>query len=92
MKGEKNLLNRTTYHDIYRYDGLLVFKGKNSVQDINNGLAEIQKTARKGAGNQHLKFIAEIWTNYTNLPPSTKEDKVQIVMNDEFPFLDMKMS
>ena len=32
------LLNRTTYHGIYQYDGLVAFKGKKSVQGINNWL------------------------------------------------------
>ena len=28
----KTLLNWTTYHGIYQYDGLVVFKGKNIIQ------------------------------------------------------------
>ena len=44
------------------------------------------------AGNQHQQFTAEIWTNEVNSLTPVKEDRVQIVMNDEFPFLDMKMS
>ena len=35
---------------------------------------------------------AEIWTPEVNPPLHTKEDRVQIVTNDEFPFLGMKMS
>ena len=42
-------------------------------------------------GNHHLQFTAQIWTNDENLAPSSKKDKFQIVMNKEFPFLDMKM-
>ena len=44
------------------------------------------------AGNQHLKFTAEIWTDGANSLTPEKEDRVQIVTNDEFPFLDMKTS
>ena len=44
------------------------------------------------AGNQHLKFTAEIWTDGANPPTHEKEDRVQIVTKDEFPFFDMKMS
>ena len=43
------------------------------------------------AGNQHLPFIAEIWTKEANYPTPAKEDRVQIVTNYEFPFLDMKI-
>ena len=42
--------------------------------------------------NQHLQFTAKIWKNVTNLPPSEKKDRVQIMKNYEFPFLDIKMS
>ena len=46
----------------------------------------------RASGNQHLQFATEIWTTYTNIPLPVKEDKFQVVMNGEFPFLDMKMS
>ena len=46
----------------------------------------------KAAGNKHLQFIAEIWTTEENFPTPEKEERVQTVTNDEFPFLDMKMS
>ena len=46
----------------------------------------------KAAGNQHLKFTAEIWTDKANSPTPEKEDQVQIATNDKSPFLDMKMS
>ena len=42
--------------------------------------------------NQHLQFTAEIWTNEANTPTPKKEDRIQIVKNNEFPFLDIKMS
>ena len=44
------------------------------------------------AVNQHLKSTAEIWTDGANSPTPEKEDRVQIVTNDELPFLYMKMS
>ena len=45
----------------------------------------------KAAGNQHLQFTAEIWKPDETPPPQAKDDRVQIVTKDEFPFLDMKM-
>ena len=38
------LLNRTTYHVIYLYDGLVVFKVNNIVQEIKDWLAELRQT------------------------------------------------
>ena len=45
----------------------------------------------KAAGNQHLQFTAEIWKSDENSPSQAEEYRVQIVMKDEFPFLDMNM-
>ena len=44
------------------------------------------------AGNKHLQFTAEIWTKEENFPIPAKEERVQIVTNDELPSLDIKMS
>ena len=82
----------TTYHIIYRDDGLVAFKGNKSTIWIKYWQEKFQKTANKAAGNQHLQFTAEIWTTEDNPTTPAKEERVQIVTNDEFPFLDMKTS
>ena len=87
----QNLLDQTTYHNIYCDDGMAVLRGKESVQDIKDLLVQFNQTVDNAAGNQHLQFTAEIWTNGMDPPPYTKKDKVQIVANGKFPFLDMKM-
>ena len=43
-------------------------------------------------GNQHLQLTAEIWKNEENSPTPAKEERVQIVTNDELPILDIKTS
>ena len=70
----------------------VVFKGKKKESEIKDWLEEFHKTVNTAAGNQHLKFTAEIWTDGANQPTPKKEDQVQIVTNYEFPFLYMKMS
>ena len=72
--------------------GLVVFKGKKETSEIKDWLGKFQQTVNLAAGNQHLKFTAEIWTDGKNPPNPEKEDRVQIVAKDEFPFLVMKMS
>ena len=69
----------------------MVFKGKKNSNKIKDWLEEFQQTVNRAAGNQHLTFAAEIWTDGANLPTPEKEYWVQIVTNDEFPFLYMKM-
>ena len=86
-----NVLNLTTYHSIYHNDGLVVLKVKKRVQEIKYCLAEFQRILDKAEGNQHLQFTVEVWKNDMNLPPSANKGEVQIVANDEFPFLYMKI-
>ena len=68
----KPFFRPTIYHGIYWNDGLVVFKGKNKASEIKDWLEEFQQTATTAAGNQHLKFTAEIWTDGANSP--TPED------------------
>ena len=68
-----------------------MFNGKKSVQEIKYRLEDFQQIVDKAAVNQQPHFTAEICTNDTNLPPSSKKDKVQSVANEKFPFLDIKL-
>ena len=84
------IINRTTYHGIYCYGGLVVFKGKKIVQKNKYWLVEYQQTVYKSAGNQNVQFTVDIWKNDVNLPSSANKDKVQILTYNKFPFLDTK--
>ena len=55
---EKSKINfrPTIYHGIYRYDGLVVFKGKKKASEIKDWLEEFQETVNTAVGNQHLQF------------------------------------
>ena len=64
--------NPTIYHGIYRYDGLVVFKGQKSIKEIKDWLDKFQQTVAKAEGNQHLQFTAEIWKPDENPPPSSE--------------------
>ena len=55
-------------------------------------MEEFQQTVNIAAGNQHLQFTTEIGTTEASSPTPAKEYQDQIVTNDEFTFLDMKMS
>ena len=69
-----------------------MFKGKKCVKEIKDWLEEFQKTVNRAAGNQHLHFTTKIWMPDVNPPLPAKEDRFKIVTNNEFPFLDMKIS
>ena len=88
----KPIFRPTIYHGIYRDDCLAVFRGLKKASEIKDWIEEFQQTVNTAAGNQHLKFTAEIWTDGANFPTPEKEYRVQIVTNDEFSFFDVKMS
>ena len=69
----------------------MVFKSKKKIQGIKDWLKYFQQTVDKAAGNQHLQFTAEIWTNNKNLPPSDKKDRSQIYPDDGLTVLDMNI-
>ena len=71
---EKDKLNfcPEIYHGIYQDDGLVVIKGKKKVSEIKDWLGEFQQTVNTAAGNRHLQFTAEIWTNEANYPTPEK--------------------
>ena len=69
-----------------------MFKVNKKASEIRDWIEEFQQIVNKSVGNQHLNFTAEIWTTEENSPTPAKEERVQIVTKDEFPFLDMKMS
>ena len=46
----------------------------------------------KVEGNQHLWFVAEIWTNYNMLPLSDKNYKFHKIAANKLPFKGMNMS
>ena len=70
----------------------MVLKGNKSAKEVKYWIEDFQKTVNIAAGNQHLKFTAEICNTEDNSPLPEKEYRVQVVANDEFPFLDIKMS
>ena len=71
---------------------MVVFKENRSVQEIRDWFSEFQQIMYKAVVNQYLQFTAKICTNDMNLPPSVNKYKAQIVTNNEFRLLDMKMS
>ena len=72
IEKSKSNFHPTTYHEIYRDDSLVVFKGKKSAREIKDWLEELQETVKKEAGNQHLQFTEEIWTTEGKYPLSAK--------------------
>ena len=58
---DKANFHPTTYHGIYRDEGLVVFTGKKISREIKDWIEEFQQTVNKAVVNQHLQFTAKIW-------------------------------
>ena len=69
-----------------------MFTEKKSAREVKYWLEDFQQTVNKEAGNQHLQSTVEIWTTEKISSTLVNEERVQIVTNHGFPFLDMKMS
>ena len=69
---------------------MVVFTGKSNAKEVKIGL-KVSATLNKAERNQHLQFTAEIWMTKKNSPTPAKEEIVQIVTNNKFPFLELKM-
>ena len=88
---DKSKFHPKTYHKIYIGDILVLFIGKRITKKVKDWLNNFQQTVNKAAENQHLQFTTEIWTTENNSPTPSKKERVKIVTNNEFPFLDMKL-
>ena len=69
----------------------MVLTGKKSARDVKDFPEEFQQKVNKAVGKQHLQITTEIWMTEDNPPTPAKEEICQILTNDEFPLLDIKM-
>ena len=73
---------------IYRYHGLLLFKGKKSRFDIKRWREDLQSKVNKIAGNEYLQFTCEILMPNTS-PSRDKQDYLLEIATNTFPSLDI---
>ena len=62
----------TNYRVHLKIYQISIFQRKKKASEIKDWLEEFQQTVNTAAGNQHLKFTAEIWTDRTNSPTPKK--------------------
>ena len=65
----KTLLNRTTYHGIYKYDDMVVFKGKKSVKEIKIGYWSFSKQWKRRWVTNTLIHLGNMDDRYKPYPP-----------------------
>jgi hypothetical protein len=86
------LLDRTGYFQIYRDDGIAIFPGKYNYQDLNEWLFDFQEEVNEIAGNDYLQFTAVLWDPSNSQKDVLLNDKVEVIKDQTFPFLDMELS
>jgi hypothetical protein len=88
---DQSVLDEAKYFGIYRDDGISVFPGVWTLDDMDNWRARFQGAINEVAGNDKLSFTAELWT-----PGEASKQKIGEKVSSEtaasFPFLDMELS
>ena len=86
---DQSLLDELKYFGIYRDDGLGIFEGKKSIDEVNDWLNKFQSSINQQATNDFLQFTAEVWKageiNMDNV------GKTLVNTDNYFPFLDMEL-
>ena len=90
----ENYFNLCLYHGIYRYDGLVLFKGKWSDKELVSWLNNLQKKTNKTCETNKIIFTLNIWSpNFDNKPANTSITNVILKIKcKNFPYLDMIIS
>ena len=82
------------YHKIYRDDGLGIFKGIKSYNQVTEWRNKFQERVNELAEGDYLQFTCEIWAdpNIQPMETSDTDDKVKITNKPYFPYLDVQLS
>ena len=81
FKVTNNQLKKFLWKGIYRYDVLLVLKGKISKSDIRIWKDKSQEKINEIAGNKYIHFTCETW--YPRVRPSRNETKTNSMVTEK---------
>ena len=87
-KTEKSF-SEMRYQSSYRDDGVMVFDGCKSKEDINKWLLTFQGHVNRLAKSDRLQFTAEVWGIEEDV--KIQNDNITIVSDEMFPYLDVEM-
>ena len=76
------------WREIYRDDGLLVFKGKRSMSEIRISRDKFQDKVDEISGNNYLHFTCET-CNPCGSPSINETKTTSMVTEKSFPFLNL---
>ena len=94
LEKTEDLFEKTTdYVGIYRDDGLIAFKGKWNVREIQRWLKTFQLRVFDICGSEDLIFTSEIWMPTEETKATTKKisKTISTVYAKYFPYLDMEV-
>eukprot|EP00957_Ditylum_brightwellii_P060523 4595395-Ditylum_brightwellii.AAC.1 len=97
---------QTQYRGIYRDDGLVIFVWKWSRNKISSWLRRYQTLVNRIVGGDFLQFTTKVWESMAfqnkfnmlhkggtrDAPDAKWLKKVKVILENEFLFLDMKIS
>jgi len=90
LENTEESFEETIFDGIYRDDGLIIFKGTMSKEDVIAWLGNFQTKVNALLDMERLQFTAEVWGKEKE--NGMKHEKVKVIKNYTFPFLDREMS
>ena len=85
----KEKFDNFVYHGIYRDDGFMVLKGTRTEREMSDWLEDFQGKINEMTESTCLQFTAEVWG--IEKDPEVNNDKLEVVNEKVFPYLDMEM-
>jgi GIY-YIG catalytic domain len=89
----QQLFREVTFYGLYRDDGIGVFKGIWSVEEISKWRNKFQNAVDILAGGNYLQFTCNVWLdNERQMCPITGTDRnISVERGQTFPYLDMEL-
>jgi GIY-YIG catalytic domain len=93
LEKTQQLFREVTFYGLYRDDGIGVFKGIWSVEEISKWRNKFQNAVDILAGGNYLQFTCNVWLdNERQMCPITGTDRnISVERGQTFPYLDMEL-
>ena len=88
LENTTDMFKDSEFYGIYRDDGLVIFKGKLTKEDLIKWLQNFQAKSESICNCDNLQFTAELWGEENT---EIKSKRVKIHNKNYFPYLDMAM-
>ena len=86
-----NTMDDAIFNKIYRDDGILIFRGKKTLEWIEQWLEDFQTQVNFLTESEHLQFTVEIWNADGFITSKSKNENITVNCDKVLPYLDTEM-